>query len=58
MINRHLFARNIEAGNLLESFLVSAVASVLAIRSFLYLTGYPQLSGRGLHIAHLLWGGL
>ncbi len=34
-----------------------AVASVLGIRFFLALTGYPQLSGRGLHIAHVLLGG-
>lgn len=28
------------------------------IRTFLELTGFPQISGYGLHIAHLLWGGL
>jgi hypothetical protein len=28
------------------------------IRTQLWLTNYPQLGGRGLHIAHLLWGGL
>jgi hypothetical protein len=27
-------------------------------RLFLELTGYPQLGGGGLHIAHVLWGGL
>ena len=30
----------------------------LCIRTQLYLTHYPQLGGHGLHIAHLLWGGL
>ncbi len=52
------FIRSIEAENLLEIFFVTAVASVLGIRFFLAITGYPQLSGRGLHIAHVLLGGL
>ncbi|MGB7926229.1 MAG: hypothetical protein WCF57_23515 [Pyrinomonadaceae bacterium] len=58
MKNRRIFIRNFEAGRLLESFIVAAVASVLAIRLFLDLTGYPQISGGGLHVAHVLWGGL
>ena len=48
---------NLEAGELLEFFLVSAVCAVLAIRGFLAATGYPQIGGDGLHIAHMLWGG-
>ncbi len=43
---------------LLDTFLVSAVATVLGIRIFLESTGYPQLGGGGLHVAHVLWGGL
>jgi hypothetical protein len=31
---------------------------ILVIRLQLYLTNYPQLGGHGLHIAHVLWGGL
>ncbi|HEY0077245.1 MAG TPA: hypothetical protein VGB73_01260 [Pyrinomonadaceae bacterium] len=58
MKREHLFIRNFEAGVYLESFLVAAVASVLVIRLFLQLTGYPQIGGGGLHIAHMLWGGL
>lgn len=46
------------AGARLELFLVAGVATVLVIRTFLLLTGFPQLGGDGLHIAHLLWGGL
>ncbi len=49
--------RNRDAGNLLESFLVCAILSMLVIRAYLRLTGYPQIGGRGLHIAHMLWGG-
>jgi hypothetical protein len=52
------FARNGELGGLLESLLVWAVVAILVIRYFLALTGYPQLGGHGLHIAHMLWGGL
>ena len=48
---------NLEAGELLELFLVSAVGAVLVIRGFLAVTGYPQIGGDGLHIAHMLWGG-
>ena len=48
---------NLEAGELLELFLVSAVCAVLAIRGFLAAAGYPQIGGEGLHIAHMLWGG-
>ena len=55
--DRPLFIRNLVAGELLERFLVSAVASLLAVRFFLAITGFPRLGGGGLHIAHLLWGG-
>lgn len=51
-------SRNADAGIYVETFLVSAVAAILAIRFFLRLSGYPQVGGNGLHIAHMLWGGL
>jgi hypothetical protein len=38
--------------------LVSAVVTILLVRAFLALAGYPQIGGGGLHIAHVLWGGL
>ncbi len=50
--------KNVYAGNLLEVFLVTAVASILTIRFFLSSLGYPQVSGGGLHIAHVLVGGM
>ena len=53
---RH-FVRAVDA-DLLDTFLVTAVATVVLIRIFLEATGYPQLGGGGLHIAHVLWGGL
>jgi hypothetical protein len=50
--------RNAEFVSLLESFLIAAVCTVLIIRTQLWLTNYPQLGGHGLHIAHLLYGGI
>jgi hypothetical protein len=42
----------------LDIFLVSAVLTVLGIRAYLQATNYPKIGGGGLHIAHVLWGGL
>src|SRR5918997_1555219 len=50
--------RYLNFGDLHEKFIVSAVLTVLLIRTELWLTNYPQLGGGGLHIAHMLWGGL
>jgi len=41
-----------------DTFLVVAVASVLANRLFLIITGYPQLGNGTLHISHAIWGAL
>jgi hypothetical protein len=38
--------------------MISFAVSVSVTRLFLELTGYPQLGGGELHIAHVLWGGL
>lgn len=38
--------------------LISFASSVSLTRLFLYVTGFPQLGGGGIHIAHVLWGGL
>src|SRR5438876_9594045 len=43
---------------LVDSFLISAALTVLALRVYLAAAHYPQLGGNGLHIAHVLWGGL
>ena len=50
-------ARGVHASLLLERFFISAVVAVLLIRAWLQLTGYPQIGGHGLHIAHMLFGG-
>jgi len=52
------FNRKFDSGLYLELFLVFAILAIFLIRLFLVLTGYPQLGGAKLHIAHMLWGGL
>src|SRR5436309_1492513 len=58
VFGRRYFIRNLDAPDLFLTFLVSAVGAIFAIRFYLHMAGYPQLGGRGLHIAHMLWGGL
>lgn len=38
--------------------IVAFIVTVVATRGFLQATGYPQVGGGELHIAHMLWGGL
>lgn len=42
----------------MELLLIAAITTVIVVRVYLAATGYPQLGGGGLHIAHVLWGGL
>jgi len=53
-----VFVSSVYAEALLEDFFISAVASVVGIRFYLHVTGFPQLGFGTLHIAHMLWGGL
>ena len=53
----HRYLRSFEAGDRLETFLVSAIAAVLGIRFYLSVTGFPALGHHGIHLAHVLWGG-
>lgn len=57
-LRRHLPIRDIEGADRFELFVVSAVASIAVTRLLLVVTGFPQLGGDELHLAHLLWGGL
>ena len=50
--------RSFDLHHELTTFFVAAVATVVLTRSFLAATGYPQVGGGGLHVAHVLWGGL
>jgi hypothetical protein len=40
-----------------EAFVIVAIATILITRLYLQLTGYPQIGGGDLHIAHALYGG-
>ncbi len=50
--------RDLSSPFLMEVWLVSAVVTILGVRLYLQLTGYPQVGGATLHIAHMLWGAL
>jgi len=41
-----------------ENVIISFVITLLGIRMFLEIGGYPQIASGVLHIAHVLWGGL
>jgi hypothetical protein len=50
--------RQQDAEDYLLITLVSFALTVSITRLFLNMTGYPQIGGGDLHIAHVLWGGL
>jgi hypothetical protein len=52
------FHRNLEAGDLIENFLVSSASAIILLRIFLNLANYPQIDPGGLHVAHMLFGGI
>ena len=56
---RHAFqVRDLSSPIFTEIWLVAAVTTILGTRLYLAITGYPQVGGSTLHIAHMLWGGL
>ena len=56
-IRKHI-NRNLRGMDRLELWLISAIVTILVVRLFLELTGYPQVGDSTLHVAHVLWGGL
>jgi hypothetical protein len=50
--------RNVHASTHLVTFVVAGVSTVVVTRLYLALAGYPQIGGGGLHIAHMLPGGM
>ena len=54
----HSPVRRLFAERYLLITLLSFALSVTLTRLFLNITGFPKLGGGGLHIAHILWGGL
>jgi hypothetical protein len=55
---RFRLIRRKDATQYLENVIVSFAITLLGVRLFLELTGYPQIASGGLHIAHVLWGGV
>jgi len=51
-------SRYLEFNHLFEHFFLAAVVSIIGIRFYLHVSGYPQIGSGDLHIAHMLWGGL
>ncbi|AEI12173.1 hypothetical protein [Cellulomonas gilvus] len=50
--------RDPDASRHLTGFLVVTVVTVLVTRGALAAAGFPQVGGDGLHVSHVLWGGL
>lgn len=44
--------------DIIDTFTLASIASIVIIRGFLLITGFPQIGGDTYHIAHVLWGGL
>lgn len=55
---RFLLVERDEAETYLLASVIAFGLTVVLVRLFLELTGYPQVGNSTLHIAHLLWGGL
>ncbi|MFC7451056.1 hypothetical protein [Rhodococcus daqingensis] len=55
---RPVMLRDAQASALVEAFVIIGVLTILLTRAYLHLTGYPQVGGSTLHVAHVLWGGL
>ena len=58
MIRLVRIVRNVEFGQLFDSFFVAAISTILIVRFYLKITGYPQIGSSTLHISHLLPGSL
>lgn len=49
--------RRSDAGSAVQAVVVIAIVTIFVTRAYLHATGYPQIGGKTLHIAHALWGG-
>lgn len=54
----HRLERRLDADRYMRLMLVGFAGSLLGTRAYLWLSGYPQVGGDTLHIAHAVWGGL
>jgi len=55
---KRAFPRSTDVVNLIDVFMVSAISSLMLVRLYLFVAGYPRVGGGGLHIAHMIWGAL
>jgi hypothetical protein len=58
MIRLVRIVRNVEFAQLFDTFFITAITTILAVRFYLKLSGYPEIGGSKLHISHLLPGSL
>ena len=58
MRERLLGAKRLGAEDYLLLTVVAFALTVVATRWYLEFSGYPKVGGGGLHVAHMLWGGL
>lgn len=58
MVRLVRIVRNVEFAQLFDTFFITAITTILAVRFYLKLTGYPEIGGSTLHISHLLPGSL
>jgi hypothetical protein len=56
MIRLVRLVRNVEFAQLFDTFFITAITTILVVRFYLKITGYPQIGGSTLHISHLLPG--
>jgi hypothetical protein len=56
-IRHRRITRNAGGPGNAEAFIIIAIGTILLTRLYLELTGYPQVGGGDLHIAHALYGG-
>ncbi len=49
--------RRSDGAALVQALVLIAIVTILVTRAYLAATGYPQIGGKTLHIAHSLWGG-
>ncbi len=55
---QRFFIRRLDGRVNADIFLLAGIMTIMATRLYLAASHYPQLGGRSLHIAHMLWGGL
>jgi hypothetical protein len=58
MIRLVRIVRNVEFAQLFDTFFITSITTILVVRFFLKITGYPEIGGSTLHISHLVPGSI